>query len=149
MRLDSKRFGILFLFVLAAMALLPRGARASTSWWDFSPPEVPPLIRLSGFVYPPQDQGKVDGLYTFPIRAGGERMIFKVEESRSLSGSSLSSTLLNHVWPPQLQFIGPEDLLRQFDDAVGGPVTVTGYLYVGSRQLFLQSVEQGGFEQEG
>jgi len=149
----GRRMGLIGLlcFCLAiCTAFAPAGASAHWGPWMFSPPEPPPLVRLTGALFPVQDKGELTGLYNFPIFIGAQTWIFHVEKAQSLTGSILGSSLLNDLFPMRLRFVGPKGLLEQIE-AEAGPartLTLTGRLYVSYNWLLVTSVQEAGGETE-
>jgi hypothetical protein len=140
--------GLICICLVLSTAFAPTGA--STYWgpWMFSPPEPPPLVRLTGALFPVQDKGELTGLYNLPIFIGAQTWIFHVEKAQSLTGSIQGSSLLNELFPMRLRFVGSKDVLRQIA-AQAGPartLTLTGRLYVSHNWLLVSSVEEAGDE---
>jgi hypothetical protein len=134
---------LLCILVAALTTLDASTASGGMGPWMFSPPEPPPLVRLTGVLFPLQEKAEHTGLYTFPIFIGAQERIFRVEEARSLTGSLLGTSLLNDLFPMRLRFVGRTEVLLQVEEmaASGRTVIVTGRLYVANNWLLVDSVE--------
>lgn len=102
-------------------------------------PEPPPLVRFTGSLLP-LDHPKPPGLSTLTVSIKEKQWRLHITKVEKLSGRDPSGTrVLESLFPRQLRFTGPKQLLNVLQDPQieGKLITVEGHLYVGERMFFL------------
>lgn len=97
-------------------------------------PSGPSLVRLTGTFYSPEEKGAnhSSGMHTFTAFIQGKEWIFDVKGARTLTGDRFACDILRVIFPPSLNFRGPETIIGPLKkpEIVGQSVTVEGYIYV-------------------
>jgi hypothetical protein len=101
-----------------------------------SPYAIPPLVRLTGTLVPTGEK-KDDGLDTLGVSMGGKEWTFKLTDVETLSGTNYGPMILNDLFPREVRFMGPDQLLRPIQEAAGAqePIAVEGRLYLVDRNF--------------
>jgi hypothetical protein len=105
--------------------------------------EPPPLVRFTGTLYPLEE--KKGDLHVLTVSIKGTKWLFRITKVEKLTGRAASELrILEGLFPPQLQLLGPEELLGplQAPEITGKPLALEGRLYTGGRMLFLTAVEE-------
>jgi len=97
---------------------------------------VPPLVRFTGTLVPPGEKS-ADSLHTLRVFIQNTEWLFRLDNIEALTGTNYGWMILSDIFPPELHFTGPEDLLRalQAAERTGKPVSVEGRLYIADRML--------------
>jgi hypothetical protein len=106
--------------------------------------EPPPLVRFTGSFLPLEEK-RPGALAMLTVSVEGTQWKFNVAKVEKLTGKEVGSLrLLQSIFPPQLRFTGPDELLRPLQDpqVAGKPLVIEGRLYVGDRMLFVTAVKQ-------
>lgn len=105
--------------------------------------EPPPLVRFTGALLPLEEEGR-RGLHTLTVFIKGQKWIFRLAKVETLTGRNRGWAILQDLFPPQVRFIGPEDLIRllQKPEITGKLLIIEGRLYTGDRMLFITAVEE-------
>lgn len=98
--------------------------------------EVPPLVRFTGTLLPPDEKAN-GGVHTLRIFIQNKEWLFRLENVETLSGTNYGWMILGDLFPPELHFTGPADLLGplQQPELAGKMITVEGRLYLADRML--------------
>ena len=101
---------------------------------------VPPLIRLTGTLHPPEEKGAP--VHALTVYIGDSQWNFWLTDIDNLSGPPYGWLTLTDLFPRELRFSGPDDLLAplQQPNVVGKPVSVEGRLYTVYRKLVVTAV---------
>jgi hypothetical protein len=104
---------------------------------------VPPLVRFTGTLVPPGKKSD-DSLHTLRVFIRNNEWLFRLDNVETLTGMNRGWMILNDIFPPELRFTGPENLLRLLQDAesTGKPITVEGRLYIGDRMFVVTGAEE-------
>lgn len=105
-------------------------------------PEPPPLVRFTGS-FLPINETKAGELSSLIVSIKETKWHFRIAKIEKLSGRDPSGTrLLESIFPRQLHFTGPEDLLNVLRDPQieGTLITLEGRLYVGEHMFFLTTI---------
>jgi len=106
--------------------------------------EPPPLVRFTGALHPLEDKSR-GGLLTLTVSIKDTKWIFRIAKVEKLTGGDASGwRLLQDLFPPQLRFVGPAELLRPLQDpeVAGKRLIIEGRLYTGDRMFYITSVEE-------
>lgn len=105
--------------------------------------EPPPLVRFTGALLPLEEEGH-RGLHTLTVLIEGQKWIFKLAKVETLTGRNRGWAILQDLFPPQVRFIGPENLIQllQKPESAGKLLVIEGRLYTGDRMLFITAVEE-------
>lgn len=89
------------------------------------------LVRLTGNLYLPGQNGARQGADTFTVFTQGKEWIFNVKAAQDLTGNETGWEILQNTFPPVLNFRGPQNFIRPLEDPkiAGKLVTVEGYFY--------------------
>jgi hypothetical protein len=122
------------LLLLAALA--PAG-RASAS---VAGRAGPLLVSFAG-TFEPYDERQLGKLRALTIHVRGQRWRFEVADVHTVGGPESGWSLLDHIFPPVLRFMGrEEDLAPLADPGVAGRhLTVVGWLYLGTGRFYVAS----------
>jgi hypothetical protein len=103
-----------------------------------SPFIVPPMVRLTGTLVPVKEQQN-GGLDTLKVWIKDQEWAFKLTDVKTLSGTDYGAMLLNKLFPREVRFMGPEDVLRSIEEeaAAGKSLVVEGRLYIADRNFFV------------
>ena len=103
--------------------------------------EPPPLVRFTGALLPLEEAGH-RGLYALTILIKEKKWILRLAKVETLTGTNRGWTILQDLFPPQVRFIGPEDLIQllQKPESAGKLLTIEGRLYTGDRRFFIMAV---------
>ena len=106
--------------------------------------EPPPLVRFTGALHSLEEKGR-GGLLTLTVSVKDTKWIFRIVKVEKLTGRNPSGwRLLQSLFPPQLRFVGPAELLHplQEPEIVGKLLIIEGRLYTGDRMLLITAVEE-------
>jgi hypothetical protein len=105
--------------------------------------EPPPLIRFTGALFPVEGEVHA-GFHTLTVSFKEKRWIFRLDKVEPLTSSVPGWTILQHLFPPEVRFIGPEDLINllQEPEIVGKRLTIKGRLYIRARTLIVTAVKE-------
>lgn len=149
----QKLVGVAFVLVISTALGQAACVVAEPITWQgvppFGVPGVPPLVRFTGTLLPPQET--YSGVDTLSVSVEGKDWIFRVNRVQELTGSAYGQGILGDIFPPQLRFVGPDELLAplQQADITEQRINVEGRLYVAHRMLFVTAVKiQSSSEQE-
>jgi len=103
----------------------------------------PPLVRFTGSLLPISEEGH-RGLYTLTVLIKEKKWIFKLAKVQVLTGSGRGWAILQDLFPPQVRFFGPGDLIQllQKPESEGKLLIIEGRLYTGDRRLWLTAVKE-------
>jgi hypothetical protein len=100
-------------------------------------------VRFTGALYPLAAKG--GNLHVLTVSVKGTKWLFRITKVEKLTGRAASDLrILQSLFPPQLQVLGPEELLGplQVPEIAGKPLALEGRLYTGGRMLFLTAMEE-------
>jgi hypothetical protein len=105
---------------------------------------IPPLVRFTGTLLPSNHKSG-DGFHTLTVLAGNYKWLFWVDDVETLTEPNIGEMILGKIFPPELHFTGPENLLQvlQTAEATGTPVTVEGRLYLADRMFAVTAANEG------
>ncbi|MGE0822122.1 MAG: hypothetical protein AB7G75_08055 [Candidatus Binatia bacterium] len=105
------------------------------------PPGVPPLVRFTGTLLPP-DEAK-QGIDTLQVSIEGKDWIFKIDKVRELTGPAHGQMILEDIFPPKLRFVGPDEFIAPLQQGAiaNHPITVDGRLYIAHHMFLVTWVE--------
>jgi len=105
--------------------------------------EPPPLVRFTGALLPLEEEGH-KGLHTLTVFIKGQKWILRLAKVETLTGRNRGWMILQDLFPPQVRFIGPENLIQllQKPESAGKLLTIEGRLYTGDRMFFVTAVEE-------
>ena len=104
---------------------------------------IPPRVRFTGVLVPTEDQSRKGLLENLNVIIGKERLTFLLDKMEIVGGVGLNRATLQRLFPPLVQFVGPDDLIRRLKSPkiVDKVLTIEGLLYTGSRTIFLIGIE--------
>jgi hypothetical protein len=97
---------------------------------------VPPLVRFTGTLVPPGEKS-AGSPHTLRVFIQNNEWLFRLDKVETLTGTNYGWMILSDIFPPELHFTGPEDLMQalQATERTGKPVSVEGRLYIADRML--------------
>ena len=101
-------------------------------------------MRFTGALLPLEEKNR-SSLNTLIVSIKGKKWIFSIAKVEKLTGGSFDGwRLLRDIFPPEVRFLGPEELLSllQEPEIMGKLLTLEGHLYIGSRMFFVRIVEE-------
>ena len=110
-------------------------------------PEIPPLIRLTGILLPPEEKTPETYLNKpFTLLVRDKKWIMRLTNVEDITGSRIRSefNLVDAIYPPELHLVGPEKLIEPLmkPDIAGKLINIEGRLYIGERMLFVVRVKE-------
>lgn len=131
-------------FVLAALVCVQ-------TWYDVRPGSAqtmglgaPMTVRFMG-TFTPWAKNAAGGPETLAVTIGDERFFFHVKEVASYQGSDPTMMLVSHIFPPELEFVGPKARLESLESpAAGKKYAVEGWLYAGDNMFYVAAVKPLG-----
>jgi hypothetical protein len=104
---------------------------------------VPPLVRFTGTLLPRGEKG-ADGFHTLEVLVQNKKWLFRLDNVETLTAPYIDWMILHEIFPPELHFTGPEDLIRtlQISESEGKPVTVEGRLYISDGMFAVTGAEE-------
>lgn len=108
-------------------------------------PEPPPLVRFTGS-FLPVTEGKAAGHSSLNVSIKSVKWRMQIAKVEKLSGRSPSGTrLLEGLFPRQLHFTGPAELLNVLRDPQieGQMIIIEGHLYVGDHMFLVTKITAG------
>jgi hypothetical protein len=102
----------------------------------------PPVVRFVG-VFHPFDEKTAGNLNTLTVSYKEQRWLFQVEHVKAMGGRDTGTMLLSRIFPPQLSFSGPAQLLEPLGNPenMGKRWTLEGMLYLRNRRYYVATVE--------
>ena len=102
----------------------------------------PPIVRFVG-VFQPFDEKAAHNLNTLTVSYKEQRWLFLVERVRVMGGRDSGMMLLSRIFPPQLSFSGPAELLEPLGNPenMGKRWMLEGMLYLRNRRYYVAMVE--------
>jgi len=133
---------ILFVAILWLFAPIAQAEAAGFGGHRGSEPEfsAPPLISLTGILYPPEQ--KVAGMYRFTVFAKDKEWTFVVEKARNISGLEPAQKILRDLFPSTLYLWGSNKLITPLEkpEVVGKLITIEGYVHVANNIIEVRAV---------
>jgi hypothetical protein len=110
-------------------------------------PEVPPLIRLTGILVPPEEKTPETYLNKpFTLILRDKKWIMRVTNVEDITGSRIRSefNLVDAIYPAELHLVGPEKLIETLmkPEIAGKLISIEGRLYIGERMLVVVGVKE-------
>jgi hypothetical protein len=101
---------------------------------------APLVVRFVG-TFTAYDEKRMGDLDTLTMHVDGQKWLFKVQSVNTQAGNDPGMMLLNHLFPPELYFIGPERRLEPFKSPkiAGKRFTIEGFLYIADNQLYISA----------
>ncbi len=129
---------ILWLFAPIAQAVAAGFGGHSGPGHEIS---APPLISLTGILYPPEQ--KMTGMYSFTVFVKNREWIFIVEEARNISGLEPAQKILRDLFPATLYLWGSNKLITPLEnpEIAGRLITIEGYILVASNIVEVRTVK--------
>ena len=108
----------------------------------------PPIVRFVG-VFQPFDEKAAGNLNTLTVSYKEQRWLFQVERVNVMGGRDSGMMLLSRIFPPQLSFSGPAQLLEPLGNPenMGKRWMLEGMLYLRNRRYYVATVEPAPAEQ--
>ena len=105
---------------------------------------TPPRVRLTGALFPAEEENREGPQHNLTVFIGEKRWTFRLEKAEVVAGTGRNRVILQRLFPPVVRFIGPEDLiyLLQKEEIATKLLTIEGLLYTGSRTLFIIAVDE-------
>jgi hypothetical protein len=102
----------------------------------------PPIVRFVG-VFQPFDEKAAGNLNTLTVSYQEQRWLFLVERMNAMGGRDSGMMLLSRIFPPQLSFSGPAQLLEPLGkpENMGKRWMLEGMLYLRNRRYYVARVE--------
>ncbi len=127
--------GLLFLLVLGA---------AQTTSAQTMGLGAPMTVRFVG-TFTPWEKDKAGGPETLAVTVGDKKFFFHISDVGSYQGSDPGMMLVQHIFPPILDFVGPSHRLDPIESAKkGAKYAVEGWLYVGDNMFYVAAVKPLG-----
>lgn len=103
---------------------------------------IPPLVRFTGTLVPPNEKDE-NSLHTLRVLIQDQEWLFRLDNVETLTGTNYGWMILNDIFPPELHFTGPDDLMRtlQAAERTDSPVSVEGRLYISDRMFAVTAAE--------
>ena len=141
---QSERFPRILIVLALILTALGTASRCVAQ----APSDTPLKFKIIGRFYDPEKDKTAGGVNAFTVNILKKTWILDIEDSHTLEGSALGSSVLKKIYPPIMSFVGPKELTDQLTNPaiVGKTCTLTGQLYVG-RRLFRLTQVQGPEEQ--
>ena len=100
-------------------------------------------------VFQPFDQKAAGNLNTLTVSYKEQRWLFQVERVNVMGGRDSGMMLLSRIFPPQLSFSGPAQLLEPLGNPenMGKRWMLEGMLYLRNRRYYVATVEPAPAEQ--
>jgi hypothetical protein len=104
---------------------------------------VPPLVRFTGTLLPSNEKGD-GGFHTLEVLVQNKKWLFRLDNVETLTAPYVDWMILNEIFPSELHFAGPEDLMStlQISESEGKPVTVEGRLYISDGMFAVTGAEE-------
>ena len=104
---------------------------------------IPLRVHLTGALVEIDDNGRKGSLQELQIIIAGEKRTFLLDKIEIVGSVGRTRMTLQQLFPPVIRFVGPNDLLQRLlsPTIAGQPIVIDGLLYVGSRTLFVNKVE--------
>ncbi len=101
---------------------------------------VPPLVRLTGTLHPPDEHGAP--VHALTVYIGDRQWNFWLTDIDNMSGPPYGWLTLTDLFPRELRFSGPDEVLvpLQRPDIAGKPVSVEDRLYTVHRKLVVTAI---------
>jgi hypothetical protein len=125
--------------ILAVVGVALGGVTAASAQFRAQPP----IVRFVG-VFQPFDEKAAHNLNTLTVSYKEQRWLFLVEHVRVMGGGRDPGTmLLSRIFPPQLSFSGPAQLLEPLGspENMGKRWMLEGMLYLRNRRYYVAMVE--------
>ena len=105
---------------------------------------APMTVRFVG-TFTPWAKDTAGGPESLAVTVGDKKFFFHITDVGSYEGSDPGMMLVNHIFPPMLQFLGPQHRLDPIESAVKGKkYAVEGWLYAGDNMFYVAAVKQLG-----
>jgi len=106
-------------------------------------PDMPLQFRMTGKFYDPEKDKDAGGMHAFKVMVDEKKWIFDVEKADALVGAAQGLTMLEHIVPAMLNFVGSKEFLDPLKkpEIAGKSYTLNGYLYAGSKTFRLTDVK--------
>lgn len=134
---------VLFMAVLEFTKVTPQ----VNAQRELREPEVPPLIRLTGILVPPEEKTPETYLNKpFTLILRDKKWIMRVTNVEDITGSRIRSefNLVDAIYPAELHLVGPEKLIETLmkPEIAGKLISIEGRLYIGERMLVVVGVKE-------
>lgn len=134
-RTTAAMLGVAVLCVLALAAA--RAASAQTMGLG-----APMTVRFVG-TFTAWAKDEAGGPESLTVTVGDEKLFFHITEVGSYQGSDPGMMLIQHIFPPVLEFVGPKHRLAPIEAAAnGGEFAVEGWLYAGDNMFYVAAVKK-------
>jgi len=101
---------------------------------------APMTVRFVG-TFTPWAKDTAGGPDSLAVTIGAKQYFFHVTDVGSYEGSDPGMMLLSHIFPPELEFVGPGHRLDSLKDpAKGKKYMIEGWLYVGDNMFYVAAV---------
>ena len=104
---------------------------------------TPPRVRFTGVLVPVKDHSRKGLLEDLSVIIETERSTLLIDKMEIIGGVGLNRVLLQRLFPPLVNIIGPNDLIVRLKslETAHKVLTIEGVLYTASRTLFLIRVD--------
>jgi hypothetical protein len=129
--------------VLAVVGVAIYGVTAASAQFRGQPP----IVRFVG-TFQPFDEKAAGNLNTLIVSYQKRRWLFQVERMKAMGGRDSGTMSLSRIFPPQLSFSGPAQLLEPLGNPenMGKRWTLEGMLYLRNRRYYVATVEAAAAE---
>jgi hypothetical protein len=126
------------IMILAVIGVAIGGVTAASAQFRGQPP----IVRFVG-VFQPFDKKAAGDLNTLTVSYKEQQWLFVVERMKAMGGRDSGTMLLNRIFPPQLSFSGPAQLLEPLGNPenMGKHWTLEGMLYLRNRRYYVATVQ--------
>lgn len=105
---------------------------------------APMTVRFTG-TFSPWEKDTPGGPETLTVTVEDEKLFFHVMDVSSYEGSDPTMMLIQHIFPPVLEFLGPKHRLDPVAGATKGQkFAVEGWLYAGDNTFYVAAVKSLG-----
>lgn len=105
---------------------------------------APMTVRFTG-TFSPWEKDTAGGPETLTVTVEDKKLFFHITDVGSYEGSDPGMMLIQHIFPPMLEFLGPKHRLDPIADAKKGQkYAVEGWLYTGDNMFYVAAVKQLG-----
>jgi len=124
--------------ILAVVSVVVGGVMAASAQFRAQPP----IVRFIG-TFQPFDEKAAGNLNTLTVSYKEQRWLFLVEHMKTMGARDSGTMLLSRIFPPQLSFSGPAQLLEPLGNPenMGKRWRLEGMLYLRNRRYYVATVD--------
>ena len=107
----------------------------------------PPIVRFVG-TFQPFDEKAAGNLNTLTVSYKEHQWLFQVDQVKAMGARDSGTMLLSRIFPPQLSFSGPTELLEPLGNPenMGKRWELEGMLYLRHRRYYVATVKPASAE---